>query len=76
MNEEIKKPRKPNPKSILCILKPNADQTGLETVRDGIEEEALPDIIKELASGTYVLRRYYDRPLLKAEIKRDRVTIG
>lgn len=74
---EAKKTRRPNPKSILCILQEDKeDATKLNTVKDKIEEEDLPKAVAELPFGEYILRRYTDRPLTKKEIKRDRVTIG
>ena len=45
-------------------------------VCDNLTDETLPDAVSELPVGKYILRRYYDRPLVKQEIKRSQVKIG
>lgn len=63
------------PRGVLCILK--TDEAGAQTkVCDNLTDETLPDAISELPVGTYILRRYYDRTLVKQEIKRNQVKIG
>ncbi len=75
MSEENKHEKKTRQRGVLCILK--TDEAGAQTkVCDNLADDTLPDAISELPVGTYILRRYYDRPLVKQEIKRNQVKIG
>ena len=48
----------------------------LQVVKDGLTEADLNEAIAALPFGNYILRRYYDRPLVKAEVKRSSIKIG
>lgn len=75
MSEENKHEKKTRQPGVLCILK--TDEAGGQTkVCDNLTDETLPDAVSELPVGKYILRRYYDRPLVKQEIKRNQVKIG
>lgn len=70
--QEKKKTRQ---RGVLCILGTGED--GEQTkVCDNLTDETLPEAISKLPVGKYILRRYYDRPLVKLEIKRSQVKIG
>jgi len=76
MSEENKQEKKKTrQRGVLCILGTGED--GEQTnVCDNLTDETLPDAVSELPVGKYILRRYYDRPLVKQEIKRSQVKIG
>ena len=76
MSEENKQEKKKTrQRGVLCILGTGED--GEQTkVCDNLTDETLPDAVSELRVGKYILRRYYDRPLVKQEIKRSQVKIG
>ena len=75
MSEENKQEKKTRQRGVLCILGTGED--GEQTkVCDNLTDETLPDAVSELPLGKYILRRYYDRPLVKQEIKRSQVKIG
>jgi hypothetical protein len=75
MNEESKHEKKTRQRGVLCIM--GAGEDGEQTkVCDNLTDETLPDAVSKLPVGKYILRRYYDRPLVKQEIKRNQVKIG
>lgn len=76
MSEENKQEKKKTrQRGVLCIL--GAGEAGGQTkVCDNLTDETLPGAVSELPVGKYILRRYYDRPLVKQEIKRNQVKIG
>jgi hypothetical protein len=75
------KARKAKPISQLAILSESPDG-GVQSMKlddipvEGLQEADLAGIIEKLPVGNYILRRYYDRPLVKAEIKRSSIKIG
>ena len=76
MSEENKQEKKKTrQRGVLCILGTGEDG-GQTMVCDNLTDETLPDAVSELPVGKYILRRYYDRPLVKQEIKRSQVKIG
>lgn len=71
-----KKDRKIRPAGLLAIIGTNPE-TGLkQTIKEDITEAGLDAAVAEIPVGSYILRRYYDRPLVKAEIKRSSIKIG
>jgi hypothetical protein len=71
-----KKDRKIRPAGLLAIIGTNPE-TGLkQTIDEDITEAGLDVAVEALPYGNYILRRYYDRPLVKAEIKRSSIKIG
>ena len=75
------KARKAKPVGQLAILSASPDG-GVQPITldgipvEGLQEADLAGIVEKIPYGDYILRRYYDRPLVKAEIKRSSVKIG